>query len=29
MAKKPFSIDLLVDLVKHVPEGYLEWRQIL
>jgi len=28
MAKKPFSIDLLVDLVKHVPEGYLEWRQI-
>lgn len=28
MVKKPFSIDLLVDLVKHVPEGYLEWRQI-
>src|SRR5215469_5722536 len=28
MAKKPFSIDLLVDLLKHVPEGYLEWRQI-
>src|SRR5260370_18881944 len=28
MAKKPLSIDLLVDLVKHVPEGYLEWRQI-
>ena len=28
MAKKPFSNDLLVDLVKHVPEGYLEWRQI-
>jgi len=28
MAKKPFSIDLLVALVKHVPEGYLEWRQI-
>src|SRR5436190_12605329 len=28
MAKKPFSIDLLVDLVKHVPEGYLQWHQI-
>ncbi|MBV9713715.1 MAG: hypothetical protein JO011_22685, partial [Ktedonobacteraceae bacterium] len=28
MAEKPFSIDLLVDLLKHVPEGYLEWRQI-
>jgi hypothetical protein len=28
MVKKPFSIDLLVDLVKHVPEGYLEWQQI-
>jgi Helicase conserved C-terminal domain len=28
MAKKPFSIDLLVDLVKHVPEGYLGWQQI-
>ncbi len=28
MAKKPFSIDLLVDLVKHVPQGYLEWLQI-
>lgn len=28
MAKKPFSIDLLVELLKHVPEGYLEWRQI-
>lgn len=28
MAKKLFSINLLVGLVKHVPEGYLEWRQI-
>ena len=28
MPKKPFSIDLLVDLVKHVPEGYLGWQQI-
>src|SRR5581483_7238878 len=28
MAKKAFSIDLLVDLVKHVPEGYLKWQQI-
>jgi hypothetical protein len=28
MAKKPFSIDLLVELVKHVPEGYLQWHQI-
>ncbi|GHO73271.1 hypothetical protein KSD_10420 [Ktedonobacter sp. SOSP1-85] len=28
MAKKPFSVDLLAELVKHVPEGYLEWRQI-
>ena len=28
MRKKPFSLDLLVDLVKHVPEGYLKWQQI-
>ncbi len=28
MGKKPFNIDLLVELVKHVPEGYLEWWQI-
>ena len=28
MAKKPFSIDLLVELVKHVPEGYLQWHQM-
>lgn len=28
MAKKPFSVDLLAELVKRVPEGYLEWWQI-
>ena len=28
MVKNRFSIDLLADLVKRVPEGYLTWQQI-